>query len=84
MARSTSSSVAPVEEWYVMVGRHAVCAFHGPPHLHAHSDQAHPDHHQRVPIDPTLSLAETLRRIRPLCESLPREPTLAELAESLR
>lgn len=70
--------------WYVMVGDLAVCSYHGAPHLHRHSDPAHPDHLPRFAVDPTLGMREVLGRVRALCDPLPREPTLEELLEVLR
>lgn len=70
--------------WHVMVGTLAVCSFHGQPHIHGHTDRAHPDHPLRVSVDPGLDLGQALRRIRALCESLPGDPTLAQLTGALR
>lgn len=67
-----------------MVGDAAVCSHHGAPHLHRHGDPTHPDPLPRVPIDATVDLPEVLRRVRILCEALPREPTADELLEVLR
>jgi hypothetical protein len=69
--------------WYIIIGKMAVCSYHGSPHIHRHASRTHPAHRPRIPVDPKLTFAEALDRIGKLCEALDREPGLDELLEAL-
>lgn len=68
---------------YIMVGNTAICSHHAPLHIHAHWNRKHPSHLPKIPVDPRLTYREIVRRIRVLCDSMDREPTLEGLAEAL-
>lgn len=73
-------------EWYIVVTPPyaAICACHGPPHLHRHPYRRHPDHLPRIPLDPTLGFDDVMLRLEELCTKLAtRGPEFEELLEAM-
>jgi len=81
----TRVTILDDDAWYVVVTPPyaAVCNCHGVPHLHRHPVRAHAEHRPRIPLDPSLTLRETLRRLSAYCSPLDRGLEFDELLELL-